>query len=300
MKIIVTGSSGLVGSAFKKIQHEYDHDFIFFSRKDCDLLKFDDSIDKIAQQKPDCVIHLAADVGGLYKNIQNNVSIFENNILINTNIVRICYILKLKFVGCLSTCVFPDNVDYPITEESLFNGPPHNSNYGYSYAKRMLEIHCKAYRENYNCDFRCFIPTNMYGPNDNFNLEQAHVIPSLVHRCFVAKKNNQKFVVFGTGKPLRQFMYAEDFARIILNEFNKDDKRSKIICPKTENSIREVAQIISDNFNYKDKIVFDSTKSDGQFKKTAACDINYNFTKIEDGIKETVDWFNKNYLQARK
>lgn len=300
MKILVTGSSGLVGSAFKKIRNDYDYDFVFFSRKNCDLLQFDDSLEKIAQQKPDCVIHLAADVGGLYKNIQNNVSIFENNILMNTNIVRICYILKLKFIGCLSTCVFPDDVDYPIMEGFLFDGPPHHSNYGYSYAKRMLEVHCRSYRESHGCDFRCFIPTNMYGPNDNFNLEQAHVIPSLIHRCFVAKKNNQKFVVFGTGKPLRQFMYAEDFARIVLNEFDNDNKNPRIVCPKTENSIGEIAYLVANNFDYKDQIIFDSTKSDGQFKKTAFCDINYNFKKIEDGIKETVDWFNKNYLNARK
>lgn len=300
MKIIVTGGSGLVGNAFQKIKEEYDHSFVFYSSKDCDLLEYEKSLSKIADEKADCVIHLAANVGGLYKNINQKVSMFETNILINLNIVRICSLLNLKFVGCLSTCIFPDNVKYPITEDVLFDGPPHDSNYGYAYAKRMLEIHCKTYREQFNSDFRCFIPTNLYGPFDNFNLQDAHVIPSLIHRCYLSKKNNEDFIVYGTGKPLRQFMHSEDFARIILNEFDKPDRDPKIICPKEEYSIGDIATMVANSFNYEDRIVFDSTKSDGQFKKTAISKINYNFKDIKIGIKETVDWFIKNYESIKK
>jgi len=300
MKIIVTGGSGLVGNAFQKIQKEYDHSFVFYSSKDCNLLEYEKSLYKISDEKADCVIHLAANVGGLYKNINQKVSMFETNMLINLNIVRICSLLNLKFVGCLSTCIFPDDVDYPITEDVLFDGPPHDSNYGYAYAKRMLEIHCKTYRDQFGSDFRCFIPTNLYGPFDNFNLEDAHVIPSLIHRCYLSKKNNEDFVVYGTGKPLRQFMHAEDFARIILNEFDNLDKNPKIICPKEEYSIGAVAKMVADSLDYGDRIRFDSTKSDGQFKKTAISKIKYDFKDLKTGIKETVDWFLKNYDTIKK
>ena len=113
-----------------------------------------------------------------------------------------------KVVSCLSTCIFPDKTTYPINETMLHNGPPHLSNDAYAYSKRMLEVQSKAYQEQYGDNFICVIPTNIYGENDNYNLENAHVIPALIHKCYNAKKNNKKFIVCGTGSPLRQFIYS--------------------------------------------------------------------------------------------
>lgn len=300
MKILVTGSDGLVGTAIKKIQNNFNDSFVFFNRKSCDLLNFDLFLEKVKQENADCILHLASNVGGLYKNINQKVSMFEDNITMNSNVIKTCHILNLKFVGCLSTCIFPDKVKYPIKEECLFDGAPHESNYAYAYAKRMMEIQCKTYRDQYGSDFRCFIPTNLYGPNDNFNIDNSHVIPGLIHKCYLAKQNNQDFIVSGTGKPLRQFMYAEDFANIIIKEMKKEQKSPVIVSPNQEVSIKDVAFIIADNFNYKNRIKFDSTKSDGQYKKTVISNINYKFKELKDGIKETIEWFLQNYEKIRK
>lgn len=301
MKIIVTGSDGLVGSAFRKIEHEYpQYKFVFHSRKDSDLFNFNETMSKIISYEADCVIHLAGYVGGLYKNIKHKVSMLQENLIINYNMINISHLNNLKFIGCLSTCIFPDNTSYPITEDMLFKGPPHDSNYGYAYAKRMMEIQCRTYRDQFNSDFRCFIPTNLYGPNDNFCLEDGHVIPSLIHKCFVAKRDNKDFVVLGSGNPLRQFMYAEDFANIILQRMNDENRNPVIVAPKEEVTIKKVAWLIAKSFGYEERMVFDTSKEDGQFKKTALSKINYNFKNIEDGIKETVEWFIDNYYLARR
>ena len=214
-----------------------------------------------------------------------------------------------KVVSCLSTCIFPDKTTYPINESMLHNGPPHTSNDAYAYAKRMLEIHSKAYQEQYGDNFVCVIPTNIYGPHDNYSLEDGHVIPALIHRCYLNKHNNEKFMVRGTGKPLRQFIYSEDLARLIMWVLEKyEDKESIILSvgEKDEVSISDVARNIAKAYNYEHMIEFDSSFSDGQFKKTA--DNNklmnlygdYKFISIENGIKRSVKWFIENYEKCRK
>ena len=151
--ILITGGSGLVGNGIKEVLNKdiYKHykkknRFIFLSSKDCDL-KNEDSVEELFKKyKPNYVIHLAAYVGGLYRNMKEKVDMFEKNILINQNVIKNCHKFNVKkLICCLSTCIFPDNVQYPINENMLHNGPPHNSNDAYAYAKRMMEIHCKAY-----------------------------------------------------------------------------------------------------------------------------------------------------------
>jgi len=264
---------------------------------------------------PDYVIHLAACVGGLYKNMNQNVDMFEQNMLINYNVIKCAHDFKVeKLIACLSTCIFPDNTTYPINETMLHNGPPHNSNYGYAYAKRMLEVQCRLYREQYGDDFMCVIPTNIYGPYDNYHLENAHVLPALIHKCFLAKKNSEPFVVRGTGRPVRQFIYSEDLAKLMLwlIDLDVDQTQQNIIdniilsvSEKEEVSIGEVAQLIAQEYNYEDMLVFDTTYSDGQYKKTVTNEkllgllalhpLDYfPFTNIKEGIQKSVEWFNKN------
>ena len=130
-------------------------------------------------------------VGGLLKNMKYKVDMLEINLIINYNVIKCSYLHDVKkLVSCLSTCIFPDKTKYPINEEMLHNSPPHFSNDAYAYSKRILEIHSKAYQEQYNKNFICIIPTNIYGPNDKFSLENGHCIPSLIHRCYNSKKNN--------------------------------------------------------------------------------------------------------------
>ena len=303
--ILVTGGSGLVGNALKKISVNYldKYNFIFLSSKDCDLTDFNSTKLLFEKYKPEYIIHLAAYVGGLFKNINNKVDMFEKNIQINYNIIRCSHIYNIKkLISCLSTCIFPDKIEYPIHENMLHNGPPHDSNYAYAYSKRMLELHSKIYRESYGNNFICITPCNVYGPFDNFSLEDGHVLPALIHKCYNAKNENKKFIVKGTGKPLRQFIYSEDLAKIIMLLFDKNiDDNVIISVPEShEVSIKDISTIIAKEFNYENHIQFDDTYSDGQYKKTVSIEKlmniikDFNFTTIEEGINKTVDWFKNN------
>jgi GDP-L-fucose synthase len=308
--ILITGGTGLVGNALKTISSNYDYKFIFLSSAECDLTSYSNTLYTFSSYNPDYVIHLAACVGGLFKNMACKVDMYEKNILINTNVLKVCHEIKVKkLISCLSTCIFPDKTTYPINETMLHDGPPHTSNDAYAYAKRMLEVQSRAYQEQYNDKFICIIPTNIYGPHDNFNLQDSHVIPALIHKCYLAKKENKQFLIAGSGTPLRQFMYSEDLATLILWTLeNYNDKESIILSvPESdEKSINYIATCIARKFNYENNMEFDTDKPDGQFKKTAdnsklmSFIKSFQFTPIEEGITKTIDWFVNNYNHCRK
>ena len=262
MKVLVTGSSGLVGSAIKNISPNYPYDFIFVSSQDADLTDYMQTYNLFDKHKPDYVIHLAACVGGLFKNMNNKVDMFENNVLINFNVVKYSHTFKVKkLVCCLSTCIFPDNTTYPINETMLHDGPPHTSNDAYAYAKRMLEIHCKTYQDQFDDNFICVIPTNIYGPNDNYDLKDGHVIPALTHRCYLAKKEGKPFRVLGSGTPLRQFIFSEDLANLFmwtLENYNEKESLILSVGEKNEVAIKDVALEIAKSFDYEHMMEFDT------------------------------------------
>jgi len=311
--ILVTGGTGLVGSAVQNICKDYTdkYQFYFVSSKQYDLTNMNDTIKMFNTYNPHYVIHLAACVGGLFKNMNNKVEMLEKNLMINYNIVKCCHNYKIeKLIACLSTCIFPDkNISYPIDETMLHNGAPHNSNDAYAYAKRMLEIQCKAYRDNYGDNFMCIIPTNIYGPNDNFNLDDGHVLPSLIHKCFISKQIDKDFVICGSGKPLRQFIFSLDLAKIIMILFEKNINENIIISLPEEDeiSIGDVGKLIATNFDIEDRIIFDTSFSDGQYKKTVRINKlkeiigdDFKFTNIKDGIKLTIEWFVSNFPNIKR
>jgi GDP-L-fucose synthase len=319
VQIIVTGGSGLVGSAIKEvILLENDlyknHTFLFLSSKDADLTNYDctyNSFKKLLKDDEETyIIHLAANVGGLFKNLHNNALMFESNILMNMNVLKAAHHLGIqRVVSILSTCIFPDKVSYPIIEELLHNGIPHFSNCGYAYAKRMLEVQSQLYQRDFNRDYICVIPTNIFGPNDNFHLEDAHVIPALIHKCYLSKMENKPFVVMGSGKPLRQFIFSYDLAKLILWSLFEYKERENIILSVSENeevSIQKIAEIIAQNMDYTSQLVFDTSKEDGQYKKSVSNQKllslypNFKFTTIENGLDQTIDWFLDNYPNIRK
>jgi len=304
--VLVTGGTGLVGNGIKNVSDEYINkfNFIYISSKDFNLSIMDETIKMFEQYNPNYVIHLAACVGGLYKNMNNKVEMLEKNLMINYNVVKCSHDYKVeKLISCLSTCIFPDKVTYPINESMLHEGPPHHSNDAYAYAKRMLEIHCRSYRENFGDNFICVTPTNIYGPHDNFDLENGHVLPALIHKCYLSKKNNIDFIIKGSGSPLRQFIYSEDLGRLILILLESDKNDDNIILSvpeKDEVSIKDIGTFISQSFDYENHIVFDTSFSDGQYKKTVSAEklltlVNdFKFTNIKDGIEKTIRWFEKN------
>lgn len=309
--ILVTGGSGLVGTAIKHISNNYpNYQFIYSSSSNCDLTDWNSTITYFKKIKPTYVIHLAANVGGLFKNMSYKVEMLEKNVLININVLKASHEIGVKkLIGCLSTCIFPDKTTYPINESMLHNGPPHPSNDAYAYAKRLLEIQVKAYHDQYGDNFVCVIPTNIYGPADNYNLKDAHIIPALIHKCYLAKNNQKPFIVSGSGKPLRQFIYSDDLAKLImmvLEKYNNNESIILSVSEKDEVSIEFVARQIAKYFNYEHMLQFDHSLSDGQFQKTADNSKmirffgEFNFIPIEKGIKLSIEWFINNYDNCRK
>ena len=307
--ILVTGGSGLVGKALKQLKNDYF--MIFLDSKMCDLRNYNETLLVFKEINPYAIIHLAACVGGLYKNMSQKVKMLEDNLLINTHVIKAAHESGVQTViACLSTCVFPELV-FPesdsglLDEKSLHNGPPHSSNEGYAYSKRIMDTHCKVYREMFNRRYFCIIPTIIYGPHDNFHLEDAHVIPALIHKCYIAKKMNLPFEIRGSGKPLRQFVYSLDLAAIILQLLNSNVNENIIISPDTEHTIYDAAQLIYNKFEMKTGLVTNQEFSDGQYQKTVDTSklkqlVSFDFTPLTQGIQETVEWFLKNYDFIRK
>lgn len=314
-RILVTGGSGLVGRAIQEALQKGDQkegeEWIFLASKDGDLRRMEDTKAIFEKYRPTHVLHLAAIVGGLFKNMKYKVEFWRDNVAINDTVLQCSKEYKIeKCVSCLSTCIFPDKTTYPIDETMIHNGPPHPSNEGYAYAKRMIDVQNRAYHEEYGCNFTSVVPTNIFGKWDNFNLEDSHVMPGLMHKLYLANKNNTDFVVWGTGKPLRQFIFALDLARLMIwavRDYNEVDPIILSVDENDEISIKEVADMIAEAMGYPlDRIKYDTSKSDGQFKKTASNKKlrtylpDFQFTPIKDAIKETVEWFMANYEVARK
>lgn len=307
MIILVTGGTGLVGKALQQVCTK-DDQWIFLGSQDADLTNLEQTEQIFIKYKPTHIIHLAAYVGGLFKNMKYRVDFWRYNILINENILYLSHKYNVKkLISCLSTCIFPDKTTYPIDETMIHNGPPHSSNLGYAYAKRMIDIQNKLYYEQYGCNFTSIISTNIYGPYDNFHLEDSHVIPGLIHKCYLAKKNNTPFLIMGSGKPMRQFIYSEDLAHLIIWVLKNYDNHEPIILSvgeQDEITIKDVVDHIVKAMDFKGQIIWDFSSSDGQIKKTASNTKlmsmypNLTFTPIEIGIKKVVDWFITNYESA--
>uniref|UniRef100_A0A8C3WBS2 GDP-L-fucose synthase n=1 Tax=Catagonus wagneri TaxID=51154 RepID=A0A8C3WBS2_9CETA len=192
-RILVTGGSGLVGRAIQVVVADGarlpGEDWVFVSSKDADLTNAAQTRALFEKVQPTHVIHLAAMVGGLFRNMKYNLDFWRKNVHINDNVLHSAFeVGARKVVSCLSTCIFPDKTTYPIDETMIHNGPPHSSNFGYSYAKRMIDVQNRAYFQQHGCTFTAVIPTNVFGPHDNFNIEDGHVLPGLIHKVHLAKR----------------------------------------------------------------------------------------------------------------
>ena len=307
-KIIVTGVSGLLGSAIKKeLEEDKNHEFL--SSKDCNLLNLDSvsrAFEDGSKNGYDTIINCAAKVGGVKANIDDNEGFFMDNYIINKNVLEIAYKFKYKnVVSILSTCIFPDDVEYPLTADKIDQGPPHDSNYGYSYSKRLLGYQTKIFGSMIpDSNWISVIPTNIYGSNDNFNLENSHLVPALIRKGYEASLSGENFEVWGDGTPLRQFIYSEDLAKSILwaiKNWKKDEPFMAV--NEAEYSIKEIVDIIAERFNIsEDRIKYDISKPKGQFRKSAKTDIpkSFEFTPLKDGMNKTIDWFIENYETTRK
>jgi len=298
-EILVTGSGGLLGYALKQICPEA----IFVTRQDCDLTDPSAVRNLFAKLKPQAVLHMAAMVGGVKRNKAQNADLFAVNVQINTNVLKTAQEFKVsRLISVLSSCAFPVYADRHSTEADLHLGLPFEGNLGYGYAKRMLDVQTRLLWEQYACRFSTITPVTMYGPNDNWDLEEGHVIASLIHKSFIAKQNGDVLHVWGSGNAVRQFVYSFDVARIMLKVLEKyESPETAIIAPDNGITIRDLANLIARTMYFEGEIIFDKSKPEGQFFKVLKSNKpgdrfpDIDFTPINEGLKLTVKWFVENY-----
>jgi GDP-L-fucose synthase len=299
--ILITGGHGLVGSEF--IGEQYFKP----TSKEFDL-RITENTNRLMLKQFDGVIHCAGKVGGVGGNMNHKGEFFYDNIMINTNVIEGARLSGVKnLVAFLSTCVFPDNVEYPLTEKKIHLGPPHFSNDAYAYAKRMTDVQIRSYREQYGLNYKSVIPCNIYGPNDNYDIVNGHVLPSLIHKCYLARENKTPLTIWGSGKPLREFIFSKDIAKLtewVLYNYNESEPI--ILSTSEEISIKDIVSMIVEIMNFKGEVIYDSSKPDGQFRKPSDNSKiknylpNFKFTPIYEGLKETIEYFEKNHTLLRK
>ena len=305
MKILITGATGMVGSAFKHIYPKRD---LVKCPRSYDL-RDPQHVQRVIQDiHPDAIIHLAAKVGGVKANMEYLGEFYRDNILINTNVLEAARKFKVKkVVSLLSTCIYPDEVNYPLTEDQIHNGPPHPSNYAYAYAKRMLDIQSRAYRDQYGCNFITAIPNNLFGEHDNFDLENSHVLPAIIRKVYEAKLSGTNVSLWGNGSSLREFTYSRDLAEILLFLLDHYNDPEPINVGNTnEISIKEAAETICEIMDFKGKITWDTTKPKGQHRKPSSnsklLDLGWrkeNYTNFKKALTKTCEWVILKYPNIR-
>ena len=302
-KIYVAGHRGLVGSAIvRNLEERGFTNIIGKTHKELDLTRQDEVERFFETEKPEYVFLAAAKVGGIQANNTTPAEFIYDNLMIETNIINSAYknkVKKLLFLG--SSCIYPKFAEQPIKEEYLLTGELEPTNEAYAIAKITGIELCKFYRRQYGCDFISAMPTNLYGINDNFDLETSHVLPALIRKFHEAKINNtEEVVMWGTGKPLREFMYVDDLADALVHlMLNYSDEIHVNMGTGKDLTIGELAEIVKEVVGYKGKIVNDLSKPDGTPRKLLdvsrleSTGWKYK-TELKEGIEKVYKWYLEN------
>lgn len=298
MSILITGKSGTVGSNLIGDG---------FSSKEYDLRNSEEAIVAIENFKPKSIIHCAAAVGGLDEHLRFKKKLFYDNMLINLNLLEAARVRDVRRVlSFLSSCIYSEESSPPYDESNVHDGEPFEAYYPYGYAKRMLEVQSRIYCEEYGLQYNCVIPTNIYGINDNFNIQTGHVIGVLIHKCYNSKRDNTPFYVWGDGTQEREFLFTGDVKKIVDWAVpNYLDKSPLVLSNNVTICMAQIAELIVKAFSFRGKIIFESDKPSGQKSRRLSGDklkslLDIDFTPIEEGINLTVEWFIKNYDIARR
>jgi len=291
-KVLVTGGSGLVGQTLREILP----DAVYPSSTDYDLRKEEDVIRMYREYRPDAVVHLAGRVAGIYDHLRYPVQYFEENLLMNTFVLRHAKTHGVtKFIGMLSTCIYPDTLDhYPLSESDIHKGPPTPTVFSYAYSKRAFAVQIDAYNKQYGTSYNYLMPCNLYGKFDKFDESHSHFLSDLMRKILNA---DDEIVLFGTGRPIRQFMDAVDLAKVIVHYLDNLIAESVNVATPEVYTIKEMAEIAIRACGKPHlRIVFDQTKVDGQYRKDVSIERlqavmpSFSCKSLYQGIQETYQY----------
>jgi GDP-L-fucose synthase len=303
-KVVVTGGAGFLGShVVEKLEARGCRNIFVPRSADYDLVQMDQVGRLYRDTNPHIVIHLAAKVGGIGANRENPGKFFYDNLIMGAQMIEQGRRSGLeKFVAIGTICSYPKFTPVPFKEDDLWNGYPEETNAPYGLAKKMLLVQSQAYRQQYGFNSIFLLPVNLYGPRDNFDLNSSHVIPALIRKCIEAiQRQDREIMVWGTGKPTREFLYVEDAAEGILlaaERYNKSDPVN--LGMGFEITIRDLVERIAGLTGFKGGIVWDPSKPDGQMRRMldiSRAEKEFGFKAkigIDEGLKRTIEWYRKN------
>jgi GDP-L-fucose synthase len=304
-RIVVTGATGFLGRhVMAELEKRGYKNVIGLGSKDYDLTEQFEVRQMFKEQKPDAVVHLAAYVGGILANKSYPADFNYRNLAINTSVIHEAWKSGVKkFLTVIGGCSYPATASSPISEDQLWNGYPQPESAPYSLAKAMAYEQCKAYRRQYDFNAIVLVPGNIYGPHDNFSLQNSHVIPALIRKFYEAKqKGTVEVVCWGSGNPTRDFVYVGDAAEALVIALEKYEGEDLVnISSGTETSIKSLVEAIAELVGYKGKIVWDASKPDGQMRKVfdnTRMKSLLGFeckTPLRQGLQKTIGWFSANY-----
>ena len=307
-RVLVTGSTGFVGSNFVPLLKEKMCEIIAVSSKDYNLLEQSEVRKMFAEIKPSVVFNFAALSGGIMANKKHPADYNYQNMLMGTMILHEAFQAKVeKYISLIGGCSYPAHAPSPIKETELWNGYPQPESAPYSLAKAMSVVQSQSYRKQHGFNSIILVPGNLYGPFDNFDLENSHVIPALIRKYYEAQqKGENEITAWGTGKPVRDFVYVGDACEAILKaseKYNGDDIIN--ISSGKQTTIKELVETVADVVNFKGKIHWDETKPDGQMFKGFDVTRMHEWldfeckTSLREGLEKTFKWYEKNHSTAR-
>ncbi len=305
-KIMVTGASAVLGTAIcAESRNHTGRDFLFLSSRDCDLTD-PEATDRLFERfRPDAVMHLAAVSGGIGLSMKYPATLLRDNVMMTFNVLEAARRHQVaKTIMTLTTGMYPPQAPLPLNEDNIHDGYPHQSNYGSSFAKRLIDPAIRAYREQYGLNVIGLIPSGIFGENDNFNPQDAPMVPALIRRMYAARKTDEPIVIWGDGTPLREYTYCRDLARIYFWALdNYDEGQVLNIGTTEENSVRDIAFMIADKLGIdRGRIRFDPARPNGVLRKSTDNSrfirlSGFRYTPFEVGLEKTIAWFVRTYEQ---